>query len=237
MSSPNPRSPHTAPDHDPEEASTGARLPRGPHRLSRDEVAASQRMRLQRALTGLLADGGWQAVKIGTLCSRAGVSRGAFYANYDDREDCLLGAYRDWAATLVSALTIEIDPGAGWSAFVETTIDAYLDVLASDPVAARAFIVEMDAAGKPARKARRDSLNVFATVLAARHREIRAVDPSLAPVPERVYLAIAFAVREITRDELELRDARDLREIRDDLDFMATAIVEGAAAVPAGVTG
>ena len=56
-------------------------------------------------------------------------------------------------------------------------------------------------------------------------------------IRDRVYLAIAFAVREITRDELELRDARDLREIRDDLDFMATAIVEGAAAVPAGVTG
>jgi AcrR family transcriptional regulator len=209
------------------------RLPRGPHRLSRDQVAASQRKRLHGALTELLAAGGWQAVKIGTLCSRAGVSRGAFYDHFSDREECLLSAYEDWAAGLVSELTVGVDPGAGWSAFVQTTIDAFLGALAADPVAARAFIVEMDAAGKRARAARRFTLNAFASALAIRHREIRAVDPSLAPVPERVYLAIAFALREITRDELETRDARDLDGIRADLDFIATAIIEGAAAVPA----
>ena len=66
----------------------------------------------------------------------------------------------------------------------------------------------MDAAGKQARDARRDSLNLFATVLAARHREIRAVDPWLAPIPDRVYLAIAFAVRELIRDELETQRGR-----------------------------
>ncbi len=78
-------------------------------------------------------------------------------------------------------------------------------------------------------------LNLFATVLAARHGEIRAVDPSQAPLPDRVYLAIAFAVRELIRDELETRAADDLGEVRDDLAFFATAIMEGAAAVPSPV--
>ena len=209
------------------------RLPRGPHRLSRDEVAASQRARLQRALTRLLAEGGWGEVKIGPMCSRAGVSRGTFYAHFKSREECLLSAYRDWAGTLVAAITVEVAPEAGWSAFVASTLDAYLGALAADPAATRAFVVEMDAAGPEARAARRDSLNLFSTVFAARHAEIRSVDPSLAPIPNRVYLAIAFAVRELIRDELERREPGELSEIRDDLVFFATAIAEGAAAVPA----
>jgi AcrR family transcriptional regulator len=209
------------------------RLPRGPHGLSRDEVAASQRARLQWALTELLAEDGWAAVKIGPLCSRAGVSRGTFYAHFESREECLLSAYRDWAGTLVSAITVEISPQAGWSSFVETTLDAYLDSLAADPAATRAFVVEMDAAGTVARTARRESLDLFSNVFAARHAEIRTVDPALAPIPERVYLAIAFAVRELIRDELERRGPAELPEIRDDLVFFATAIVEGAGSVPA----
>ena len=91
----------------------------------------------------------------------------------------------------------------------------------------------MDPAGKEARAARRESLDLFATVFAARHAEIRTVDPTLAPIPERVYLAIAFAVREMIRDALETREPDELPEIREDLVFFATAIVEGAGAVPA----
>jgi len=209
------------------------RLPRGPHGLSRDEVAASQRARLQRALTKLLAEGGWAEVKIGPLCSRAGVSRGTFYAHFKSREECLLSAYRDWAGTLVSAITVEVPAEAGWTAFVTTTLDAYLGALAADPAATRAFVVEMDAAGPEARAARRDSLNLFSTVFAARHAEIRTVDPGLAPIPDRVYLAIAFAVRELIRDELESREPDELPGLRDDLVFFATAIVQGAGLVPA----
>ena len=149
------------------------------------------------------------------------------------KRQCLLSAYRDWAGTLVSAITVEVPPQAGWTAFVATTLDAYLGALAADPAATRAFVVEMDAAGPEARAARRDSLNLFSTVFAARHAEIRTVDPDLAPIPERVYLAIAFAVRELIRDELEKREPGELSALRDDLVFFATALVEGAGSVPA----
>ena len=77
-----------------------APLPRGPHRLARSEVAASQRGRLMTAMAELMADGGYGAVTIGELARRAGVSRSAFYENFADKETCLLAAYDRFAGEL-----------------------------------------------------------------------------------------------------------------------------------------
>src|SRR3989442_12855138 len=80
-------------------------LPRRPHRLTRTEVAASQRTRLMAAFTELLAERGYAAVTIGELASRAGVSRAAFYEHFADKQACLLAAYDHFAARVVTAMT------------------------------------------------------------------------------------------------------------------------------------
>src|ERR1700726_4402734 len=54
-------------------------LPRGPQALPRADVLAAQRERLMAAMAELLAEAGYAQVKIGTLASRAKLSRPAFY--------------------------------------------------------------------------------------------------------------------------------------------------------------
>src|SRR4051794_4778344 len=125
-------------------------LPRGPHNLPRATVAASQRARLLDACTALLAEGGYKAVTIGELARRAGVSRGAFYEHFSDKEDCILAAYERFAADLATAMTADLEPEADWHAFIDHLLDGYLSTLERDPVAARAFVVELDAAGSAA---------------------------------------------------------------------------------------
>src|ERR1700686_5120567 len=132
-------------------------LPRGPHGLSRAEVAESQRTRLMAAFTELVAERGYAGLRIGDLVARAGVSRAAFYEHFADKEACLLAAYDTFAEAVVSAITRGMDPDQPWSAFVDATLGGYVDVLERDPTAARAFIVEMDAAGEAARRRRRDA--------------------------------------------------------------------------------
>jgi AcrR family transcriptional regulator len=203
-------------------------LPHGPHGLSRAQVAASQRERLMSALTELLAEGGYAAVTIRELAGRAGVSRAAFYDHFADKDSCLFAAYDRFATVLLDAMSAGVDDSTPWSAFIDTTLEGYLGTLEANPGAARAFVVEMDAAGPAARRRRREAVHGFAALLAQRHAAIRARDPSLGPLPERVYLGLALGVRELVREALEDDPAPSLRELAPDIVDWLTATVEGA---------
>lgn len=208
-------------------------LPRGPHGLPREAVAASQRARLMAAFTELLAERGYAAVTIAGLAQRAGVSRGAFYEHFADKEACLLAAYDHFAATLIGAMTATLDESTPWSSFVETTLDGYLGTLERDPTAARAFIVEIDAAGPAARRRRREAIDGFAALLVQRHAEIRERDPSLGALPERVYLGLVLGIRELVRGALEAERTPALRQLAPEIRLWVTATIEGAAAAQA----
>jgi AcrR family transcriptional regulator len=64
----------------------------GPGR-SREEVAADQRSRLQRAVIELVAEDGYQALTVRSLAKRAQVSSGAFYQHYRSTDECFLSTY------------------------------------------------------------------------------------------------------------------------------------------------
>jgi AcrR family transcriptional regulator len=207
---------------------SAAPLPRGPHRLTREEVAASQRTRLMAAFTELLAERGYSAVTIGELARRASVSRAAFYEHFADKQACLLAAYDHFALTLVTAMTTGVEDDTPWSAFVDGALAGYLLTLEKDPVAARAFLVEMDGAGEVARRRRREAVHAFAAMFEARHNAMRARDPALGPLPERVYLGLALGVRELARAALEEDPAPKLSQMTPDIVTWIAATIEGA---------
>lgn len=201
-------------------------LPRGPHRLNRETVASSQRTRLLRALTELMADGGYGAVTIGALARKAGVSRGAFYELFPDKEACLLAAYDDFAQRLAAAVTGELADDTPWEAFIDRLIAGYLDGVERDRVAARAFLVELDAAGPAARARRRQAMRTFATLIAQRHATIIARESRLVPLPERAYAGFVLGVRELVREALE--DDVPATELASEIKAWITAMIEGA---------
>jgi hypothetical protein len=125
-------------------------------------------------------------------------------------------------------MTAEFDERGGWSQFLETTLAGYLRTLDADPVAARAFIVEMDAAGAAARQRRREAVEGFAALLAERHAAMRATNPRLGPLPELAYRMIALGVRELVRDTLERHPVAVLQGLAPDLIATITATVNGA---------
>jgi AcrR family transcriptional regulator len=182
------------------------------------------------ALAELLAEGGYGALTIGELARRASVSRGAFYEHFADKEACLLAAYDHFATTLLTTMTAELTDETPWDVFVDRTLDGYLRTLERDPVAARAFIVEMDAAGATARRRRRDGVHAIATMLGQRHAAIRARNPALGELPERVFLGLALGVRELVREALEDEPSPRLSELTPELVVWITAVIQGAAA-------
>ncbi|EHN11802.1 Transcriptional regulator TetR family [Patulibacter medicamentivorans] len=203
-------------------------LPKGPHGLPREQVAASQRMRLMGAMAQLLGEGGYAAVTIGALARRASVSRAAFYEQFADKQECLLAAYDHFAAALVTAMTAELEPDTPWSAFIDSALLGYLATLERNPVVARAFLIEMEGAGPAARERRRSAVGGFAALIGDRHAAIRRRDPSLGPLSDRAYLAIAVAVRGLVVEALEQEREPRLTALAPEIVDWITALVLGA---------
>src|SRR5579862_8777174 len=91
------------------------RLPTGAHGLDPEEVRRDQRERLQTALIELIAQRGYQAVRILDLTKLARVSRPTFYSLYADKEELFLAAYDEiakrTASTIMAAYETQGSPG------------------------------------------------------------------------------------------------------------------------------
>lgn len=184
-------------------------LPRGRHRLTREQVLGAQRERLMAAITELLAASGYAAVRVGAVAERAGVSRAAFYECFEDKDACAFAAYDRFIDVLLSRLAAT-ERSERWDEFMTRLLEAYLGTLAQDLVVARAFQVEMDAVGREARERRRTALLRFAEFLRTERERLAQADRGLEPLPGTAYLGVVYAVRQIASDSLEAERSPDL---------------------------
>jgi AcrR family transcriptional regulator len=74
-------------------SATRGKLPRGPHRLTDEQVTEDQRRRLIGAMVTLAGKRGYAATTVADIIERAEVSRKTFYEHFKAREDLLLAAF------------------------------------------------------------------------------------------------------------------------------------------------
>ncbi|HEY7487334.1 MAG TPA: helix-turn-helix domain-containing protein [Streptosporangiaceae bacterium] len=179
-------------------------------------------------LVSAVAERGYQDVGIGEIVRRAGVSRRTFYEHFSSKEECFLASYEVAARELRRRMEDAVDPTADWHSLVGSVLHAYLSALTEDPVAGRAFLVEIEAVGRRARKRRRESLHGFADFLKRTHCRVRGVDPERSTVPHRVYLGLAHAVSELAREQLDTAPDEPLTKIKDDVLLLFTTATQAA---------
>ncbi len=75
------------------------KLPRGPHRLTDEQVAEDQHRRLIEAMVALAGKRGYAATTVADIIKRAEVSRKTFYEHFEDRPDLLLAAFDEVSST------------------------------------------------------------------------------------------------------------------------------------------
>jgi AcrR family transcriptional regulator len=178
-----------------------APLPRGRHGLAREEVEASQRLRLVRAMAEAMAENGYARTSVADVLRRARVSRETFYELFESKEDCFMSAFdQAYAHILERIATADRSTPAGAAerppreSFAELFGD-YLEALASDPVAARVFLIEVYAAG-PSAIARRVELQrglveALAGLIGATGEDRFAVEALVAAVVQLVTARLA----------------------------------------------
>ncbi|KUL38716.1 hypothetical protein ADL22_17535 [Streptomyces sp. NRRL F-4489] len=130
-------------------------MPSGRHRLSREEVVASQRARMLIATAEAMRDKGYAGTSVADIIRRAGVSRETFYQQFRSKEDCFVQALDAATDRLAGRLAAAWQPpDAGATAAPEESfrrlLRLYLDTLAEHAAFARLFLVEVYAAGPEA---------------------------------------------------------------------------------------
>ena len=142
-------------------------LPRGRHRLTREEVLASQRGRMLEAMAVAVGDKGYTGTAVADVVAGAGVSRETFYQHFADKEECFLAAYEMAVDTMRRAMADALagrpaDPLARF----DRALRSYLDLLSSEGAIARVFLVDVYAAGPRALQRRREVQDEFVDVIA-----------------------------------------------------------------------
>jgi AcrR family transcriptional regulator len=168
-------------------------LPRGPHRLAREVIEASQRGRLLDAIAVVVAEKGYAAASVADVIAHAGVSRRTFYEYFRDKEDCFLAAYDAGVEILIETVR---EAGSGLDDPLSVTrarVHAYLETLAAEPAFARTFLIEVAAAG-PHALARREAVHDrFAELAREGFEAARKQMPGLPEPPPGAYLAAVGA--------------------------------------------
>ncbi len=172
-------------------------LPPGRHGLSRDEVVGSQRMRLLRAMAEAMAEQGYARTSVADILRRARVSRETFYELFSSKEDCFMGAFEEAYGHVLAALSSS-SSGEERTGIddLARVLEDYLCALASDPVSARVFLIEVYAAGRAALERRlalqRQLVDTLARLLGASTEEDRfAVEALVATIVSMVTARLA----------------------------------------------
>jgi AcrR family transcriptional regulator len=132
-------------------------LPRGRHGLSREQVTASQRVRLVRAMADVMAEKGYARTSVADILRRARVSRETFYELFDSKEDCFLSAFEQAYGHILDAIFSPLaeirregDQEPQPLELFSRIFRDYIEALAADPAVARVFLIEVYAAGRTA---------------------------------------------------------------------------------------
>ncbi|MGX1812090.1 TetR/AcrR family transcriptional regulator [Nocardia sp. NPDC055321] len=203
------------------------RLPRGPHRLTREEVAQSQRGRLYIAALDAVAEHGYRALTVADLVSRAKISRRTFYELFDSKEACFAAAFEVLVEVATGALTesVSATEQLDWRELVRTSLTTYLRLLAAEPAAARTLHVEAPLAGAAFADYRRRLMTVFAGRMRAA-RDIAVAQGELrGALPDEVFEFLIGGIDDRIRDRLLTHGPETLGDLAPTLCHIAVTLL------------
>jgi AcrR family transcriptional regulator len=203
----------------------GKGLPRGRHGLPPEEARALQRERILRATLSAVGELGHRATTMREIARRAHVSLSAVYEHFPDKEACVLTAVDEAMDALrarVEERLAALGPEALASEQLRAALHANLAFFASEPELARAFHLELRAAGPAARARYFETLARFAARGRAFHR--LANPEQEARTPDVAYEAAVGAIEQLVAARIHDGRTAELAELTDDAVAIARAL-------------
>ena len=190
----NPQSPRPTASDDPDLPP----LPRGRHRLPFEFVVENQRRRLIAGVSRALAEQGYAELTVKHVIEAAGLSRATFYANFDNKRDCVLAAHRDVFERLLALLLRACATERDWPRKAKAAIAALFAFAGEAPDEVRLLMLDALATDLTIARQVADSNAHFAALL----REGRRHTPLGDALPDLTEEALIGAVSSILAGRL-----------------------------------
>jgi AcrR family transcriptional regulator/DNA-binding MarR family transcriptional regulator len=142
-------------------------------------ATAAQRARIVNAAIDVAGESGSEPVSLAAILAAAHVSRGTFYALFEDRECAVLAAIDHAAAQARRALRAVHDPHAEWAEQIRGGLHALLEMCDQQPALARLLVVHTQTAGPRALARRARLQEQLAKILQEGRRGSRLRPPPL----------------------------------------------------------
>ncbi len=195
-------------------------LPRGPHGLPGEVVAGSQRSRLAEAVAQAADEKGYAATTVADIVGRAGVSRTTFYEHFEDKKACFLSSYDASSERHFEGVRDAMAAAGEPVERVRAGVTAYLGGLSESPAYARAFLVEVLAAGPAGVERRTRSTERYVQLMASWHAELRTTRPEIPALPEDVVRVAVGGIAELVDGEVRRGGASELGHLEDTIVYV-----------------
>jgi len=184
-----------------------ARLDAPPATVTRTSAHADQRRRILRAVGELVAERGYPDVTVELIVKRAHCSFKTFYKHFPSKEECFLAlfetAFESTQKTIRERLAAEPLP---WPDQVVVALRTLIEQIVSEPVIARAVIVESPTVGPAIAERYQQAAKAFVPLF----RAGRELNPRGAELPATIEDALAGSVFWSAYERLIVGEADEL---------------------------
>jgi AcrR family transcriptional regulator len=176
-------------------------LPPGRHKLSRDAVLASQQERIVTATMDCVATRGYTATTVTDIVSAARVSRNAFYVLFADKQDCFLACCDAEATAAITELNRQASQPT-WRLALDQAMATYLNWWRDRPQFAKAYLLELPAAGPLAAAQRERSYAAYRHMMEGLAHRARREDPALPPLAPLASRLVVVGITELVTEHV-----------------------------------
>ncbi len=171
-------------------------------RAAQDAEVSAGRARLLDAIARVTAEHGYAAATVAEVVRAAGVSRSTFYEEFASKEALFLESYRHGVDVLVARVTEAVAGASGWREQLRSGVRAYLAALADEPTFARAYLLEVHAAGPAALDARAATIARFAERYAQTFYAARREHPGWRRPPVEALHVLCAGTEQLVAERL-----------------------------------
>lgn len=204
----------------------GRTLPRGRSALSPGQVASDHRERVVEAIAACVNERGYAATTVADLVAAAGITRGAFYEQFRNKEDAFLATQALGLERSAGLVASRFFTEASWPERVWNSAEAMIAFITDHPDLAYSTVIESYAAGPAAIRRAFESRMAYTLFLEDGYRQ----RPEAEAIPRIASEAIAGAIEELLRHQIVLGPTAAARNLLPQAVYVALAPFVGTEA-------
>lgn len=161
------------------------------------------RRRILEAMAECIADVGYANTMVADVVRRARTSKSKFYAEFSDREACLVALLSETNDANLNAVAAAVDPGAPWQTQVRQAVETWFDWAERRRPLTLAWIRDVPALGPSARSLQRFAMGQFVDLVHALSDTDELKSTGIDPVPYARAVLLIGGLRELTAHTVE----------------------------------